>query len=823
MRSHGTSPWAMAISVLGSVAILLAALVAVGLFSGSASAQAPQDDELVGRPGVRSLLLTPGWNPVTWTGADGLDHALSSLRGPFSVLAGFDAENNQFLLHRGDDAPAFLNTLPNVAFGDGLLIFVDEEVIWEQAQIVRDRTVPLAPGLNLVGWTGGNNTPIEAALAGISDSIEFVGRQDGEEFLVHRPEGPAFINSLPVLNYGDAVWVSATQARDWDQAAPRIVHTQDVWFFTKLTRRDAAGIETDFLQELQEGLAANLSDPVRLDGLGGQFQEAPGLTGHATDEDGVPLTNIDLTFGLLQDGAPGRDGDGRIVSGPLAPLLFRNASTILMGFGSPEIQDTDVNFDLDDLVVLDTSAIDSVQVGDTIIAELVFAQVLPGDVVAESGASALEIFNQRVLQGHVRIAGDLNQDGELDARVLTLELPVTESAALPAIADLVSAQAGVGTALQYGAKIVVSAIAGISFAGIEFFSFGSATPFVIGGVTFVATAVINEAPNLDDPPPPTPLDTTKPVLFLLPLSQSSGSEAGTRDAMISARDDRGIDVQFTPTIEAPAGVTFTNVVKNAFSNWISRQLTFQNTTEESQTVRILATARDLAGNVASQAFSLTVPPRAPADTTPPAIILETVVLDSGPARGLLMVTVSAVDDTAIDAGFSPTVEELPDGVSLVSSVRTTPSADTVVWEFEFSNTNLGSQTVTIQASASDLAGIESSETFSFSVPGRPLQVMATTDHFDTGGAGPFTVFFTVTFVDASTGLPLNGLSVSGTITGPATSTATRTTHADGVITFSVDGGEGTYVLTLGEARFQGALVTVTGGNTQHQAVAILPP
>ena len=173
-------------------------------------------------PGTRAVDLAAGWNLVGWTAAATPAAAVAgSLTGVLESLHTFDAEAQSFETLNAS-RPSFLNSLTEVGAGDGLWIFAEGAVRWQQAVLVEERTVALSAGFNLVTWTGPSNTPIDAPLEGLGAALEIAFTYEALEavFASFGPGLPAFLNTAGPLDYGDGLWVKVTEAVRWSQPAP---------------------------------------------------------------------------------------------------------------------------------------------------------------------------------------------------------------------------------------------------------------------------------------------------------------------------------------------------------------------------------------------------------------------------------------------------------------------------------------------------------------------------------------------------------------------------------------------------------------------------
>ena len=171
----------------------------------------------------RTVELASGWNLVGWTGATAVADATASIAGQFSALFTWDAAAQAFKSFK-PDAPPFLNTLNDLAQGDGIWLHVSAAAgaVWEQPALSEARSVQLLAGFNLVMWTGPDATAVGDALAAIVDSVVAVFTWDAasQRFLSFKPGALAFLNSLAELNHGDGIWIQVEADAMWNQPAP---------------------------------------------------------------------------------------------------------------------------------------------------------------------------------------------------------------------------------------------------------------------------------------------------------------------------------------------------------------------------------------------------------------------------------------------------------------------------------------------------------------------------------------------------------------------------------------------------------------------------
>ena len=158
------------------VAILVAAIAAT-----LPAAAGPQQATALGvqqlapsapLPALYVALLRPGWNLVGWTAAPTTaPDAAAAIAGSARSFFTFDAGAQSFRSF-SPALPDALNSLREIAFGDGVWVFAEEKSVWLQPQTWWARSVPLAVGFNLATWTGPDATPVAVALAAIAPALE---------------------------------------------------------------------------------------------------------------------------------------------------------------------------------------------------------------------------------------------------------------------------------------------------------------------------------------------------------------------------------------------------------------------------------------------------------------------------------------------------------------------------------------------------------------------------------------------------------------------------------------------------------------------------
>ena len=164
------------------------------------------------------MALIAGWNLVSWTGEPTPPGVAISATPAIAALLTWDPITEDFLTHR-PQSPALLNNLALLRPGDGIWLFADAPAIWQQPDIAIARRVDLAPGFNLLSWTGPDGVAIATALAGLEGALIVAFTYDplADRFLIFQPQGPAFINTATTLNHGDGVWVQVNLPVVWEQ------------------------------------------------------------------------------------------------------------------------------------------------------------------------------------------------------------------------------------------------------------------------------------------------------------------------------------------------------------------------------------------------------------------------------------------------------------------------------------------------------------------------------------------------------------------------------------------------------------------------------
>ena len=171
-------------------------------------------------PPPRDVALLAGWNLIAWTGDETpVASALAALPAVSRVYA-WDARAGAFLGYsRG--VRASVNRLTVLRAGLGLWVLSERPAIWRMPGLGRERSVSLAPGFNLAGWTGPDGVALAEITRALGPAVVAVWVFDplAQEFRVFRPDGPPRSNTASTVNHGDGLWLLLESAVIWPQPA----------------------------------------------------------------------------------------------------------------------------------------------------------------------------------------------------------------------------------------------------------------------------------------------------------------------------------------------------------------------------------------------------------------------------------------------------------------------------------------------------------------------------------------------------------------------------------------------------------------------------
>ena len=347
--------------------------------------------------------LQPGWHLVGWSGATTGRNAFDFITGRFDAGFTFNPNTKQFRQFR-PTAPDFLNNLDQVAFGDGVWIFIEEESTWLQPAPWWARDVELVSGFNLVLWTGPNDTPVEDAYRDLGSALisAFTWKAGSQEFLGYGPNRPAFLNTASVLNYGDGVWIDVDRNVTWRQPAIQRVGAQSILFFHNIARVDD-GEDVDVTDAVLAAVSRDLGPPVPLQ-FGLVFQESRSLGAVVRAENGVRIPNVRMRFGVVSRNlTAAQSGDVTVVEGA-ADFFLGQRFAVPALISTPHLEEALYNIDINDLISIDLTDVSGIEVGDELALTYIFAQTLERrPPLSEGGLSDAEIFARRWNAGDLAI------------------------------------------------------------------------------------------------------------------------------------------------------------------------------------------------------------------------------------------------------------------------------------------------------------------------------------------------------------------------------------------------------------------------------------
>ena len=213
----------------------LAALAALGLLAlgpglvSRDAVEAADSSSAMVLPRI-STELQPGWNMVGWVGPDTPSRSVFQQLPMLERISAWDAEQEHYLrAWRGE-----YEQLPSLTAGMGLWLLIggDAPVQWDRPIALEGADLRLRPGLNLVGWTGDDGTPVREALRGLGDAALAAWGWDAAEqqYVRYRLRSSGWADTRPDLRRGDALMVRIAKPVDWRQPAadPPVVFLGEV-------------------------------------------------------------------------------------------------------------------------------------------------------------------------------------------------------------------------------------------------------------------------------------------------------------------------------------------------------------------------------------------------------------------------------------------------------------------------------------------------------------------------------------------------------------------------------------------------------------------
>ncbi|MYD65286.1 MAG: carboxypeptidase regulatory-like domain-containing protein [Chloroflexi bacterium] len=224
----------MGVWPLVRITALALAVVALCAALAAPPAVASEEPAEASQPTTITTTLYPGWNMVGWVGPptapSALFEGIPMLRQLF--VWSTEAQEYQRATH-ADPSPAGMSVLGP---GAGLWLYVGgtTTVEWTRPVFVGGVPLDLAAPRSLVGWRGGDGTPIKDVLGRISDSVTRAWRWDAETqaFWLYQPGATA--STLTELNRGEAILVELLGDTRWwqwgtglDELPPHLTDDRD--------------------------------------------------------------------------------------------------------------------------------------------------------------------------------------------------------------------------------------------------------------------------------------------------------------------------------------------------------------------------------------------------------------------------------------------------------------------------------------------------------------------------------------------------------------------------------------------------------------------
>lgn len=204
------------------VSSFLALAVAVTLLLVATSARADEPT------GTITTSLYPGDNLVGWIAEEAPVADLFAAVPEIETAWAWDALERRWLV-ASPLVPATLHTLHTLTPGMGLRVHIgaDAPVQWTRSAVPARGLVELRPGLNLVAWSGPDESAIEYLARGIGTSFAGAHAWDAAntQRISYNAEASETAAEFPATNRGDALWINTSRSVNWLQPTgvlPRI-------------------------------------------------------------------------------------------------------------------------------------------------------------------------------------------------------------------------------------------------------------------------------------------------------------------------------------------------------------------------------------------------------------------------------------------------------------------------------------------------------------------------------------------------------------------------------------------------------------------------
>ena len=206
------------LTAAGGAALAAALLLAASARPAPAQAQrAPQE---IADPGSATTLLHPGWNMVAWLGPEVAAADLFDAVPAAGRVVAWDASSQGYTTWERGGVPGEGRGWLTAGMGVWLELRGAVPYEWTRPAAADGVLLSLHSGWNVVGWSGEDGTPVEAALARFGDTLVQASRWDAgsRRYLHYRPGAPAGAGTLAALDRGDALWVMLTEDARWWQS-----------------------------------------------------------------------------------------------------------------------------------------------------------------------------------------------------------------------------------------------------------------------------------------------------------------------------------------------------------------------------------------------------------------------------------------------------------------------------------------------------------------------------------------------------------------------------------------------------------------------------
>ena len=194
------------------MASLFIAVLLPGNWSGAVRAETP--------PSKITTTLQPGANLVGWLGAE---TDIESVINTIPALDAIWAQDPYSLtwVVASPHVPVDFHTLWFLDSYMPLIVHIggDQPVEWTRPVVPRSTAVELQPGFQLITWSGPDSMSIAALLRGIAGSVREAHVWDPvrQQYHVYDPSSPKHLESIPLVNHGDAFWLDARRSINWRQ------------------------------------------------------------------------------------------------------------------------------------------------------------------------------------------------------------------------------------------------------------------------------------------------------------------------------------------------------------------------------------------------------------------------------------------------------------------------------------------------------------------------------------------------------------------------------------------------------------------------------